>query len=1096
MALNEYQGYALSTLLLWVFNRRDDNSSSTQKSDLLNQNNTTKLGSSIPVIIGRGIIKEPVVSYFGDFEAVPYTEESGAHATFDGMGLVLVLILTYISTQITGHTYPGQPVTTTGGAGATSGVGTCKDDVTGPLLWALGTWLLNWLINAHQLRTTFQKGFKYYLGWQSILCWTSPQIGIKNIWMNVYDTNLETSTQQAIWSNGSANIKDNPAGIIAKIDKPDLFGGVDEGGGFVGDIRIYFGGNGNSHDSWMVSQMSLDTVQEEVRGLTPLYRQFMTCVIPKAYIGKQSSIPAIWYEIINYPDELGKTYANTLQLDYNNSIAEINKKISYLNSIEHRNSTQESNLASLHEDLTYLTNHGVWTLGKLGEDSNPAEAIYYIITNDFWGCNDDFSEVDINSLLKLGETCERENLGVSINLSSSQTAGDAISRILSHINGVKYDDPSTGKLTFKLIRNDFDEDNLITLTPDNCISAEFTRLDWSETVAKLNVSFTDAANRYETSTVPKSDLANLKITHNMAEKDIDGSYFTTAENAKYLAQIESLSQGYPLASIKLEVNRTAYKLTMGDAFKVSWPSYGITKMIVRVINIDYGGYEDSDTIKIEAIEDVFSFDKTIFEFSNGAQWENTAHPPEDIIYHRFFEAPFELSASLDTYIWAVATNPSVYTVYWDIWRKLSDDFYITVKSSLWTPTGRLVFGMEEDYASNDTLQIKELGSIPLIDSLILTINTDTEIYNNLTGRNIAMIDNELISYNTITKLPNGDYSVIGIIRGIYDTIPEIHTTESIIYFMVNTQNVTSDKKLIGEGNVSSESLSITSESIDKAQDFDISNIYNITTTRRAEQPSLISNLQMAIDIGNDASFYYNISSTVGGNILFKYNQRDKFKVSSVISQTDIEYRGQKIVADSSSENHCIVTIGSLTKEYIFHNNANNMFNITWSTICKDFSNIHDITVLNFSIKTFDNNKNIYSHFGYNKSLTLTVPVLIGIIEEKNLNTFADSVVSTNFVTIESSLFTIQRTVLYNMYPIIMIKSSTGIIMNQNGEYCSAFPYVYRIVGIDNNNHAILNKEIISEGYILKSYFNSSTNNHALYYKLDNINNFYAISIDD
>ena len=75
-------------------------------------------------------------------------------------------------------------------------------------------WLLMQLINKHLLRTTIQKGFKYYLGWQHILCWTGDNIGIKRLWMNVYDSEVEDSTEKGVW--GSDNIswkKDNPKDI-------------------------------------------------------------------------------------------------------------------------------------------------------------------------------------------------------------------------------------------------------------------------------------------------------------------------------------------------------------------------------------------------------------------------------------------------------------------------------------------------------------------------------------------------------------------------------------------------------------------------------------------------------------------------------------------------------------------------------------------------------------------------------------------------------------------------------------------------------------------------------------------------------------------
>ena len=61
--------------------------------------------------------------------------------------------------------------------------------------------------------------------------------------MNVYDDKIEESTETGVWDNGNhvAWKADNPTGIVAHIDNEDMFGGPDEGGGFVGDIRLYFG---------------------------------------------------------------------------------------------------------------------------------------------------------------------------------------------------------------------------------------------------------------------------------------------------------------------------------------------------------------------------------------------------------------------------------------------------------------------------------------------------------------------------------------------------------------------------------------------------------------------------------------------------------------------------------------------------------------------------------------------------------------------------------------------------------------------------------------------------------------------------------------
>jgi len=61
--------------------------------------------------------------------------------------------------------------------------------------------------------------------------------------MNVYDSKVEDSTEQGVWDNNNkiAWEQENMQGLAAYIDQPEMFGGVDEGGGFTGEVRYYFG---------------------------------------------------------------------------------------------------------------------------------------------------------------------------------------------------------------------------------------------------------------------------------------------------------------------------------------------------------------------------------------------------------------------------------------------------------------------------------------------------------------------------------------------------------------------------------------------------------------------------------------------------------------------------------------------------------------------------------------------------------------------------------------------------------------------------------------------------------------------------------------
>ena len=77
--------------------------------------------------------------------------------------------------------------------------------------------------------------------------------------MNVYDSNIEASTEQGVWDNNGhiAWERDNINGITVNIDDKDMFGGYDEGGGFTGQVRFYFGNRQQPKDLWMIRSMKM-----------------------------------------------------------------------------------------------------------------------------------------------------------------------------------------------------------------------------------------------------------------------------------------------------------------------------------------------------------------------------------------------------------------------------------------------------------------------------------------------------------------------------------------------------------------------------------------------------------------------------------------------------------------------------------------------------------------------------------------------------------------------------------------------------------------------------------------------------------------------
>ena len=67
-------GWGITTSLLSLFNKSSNVTSESEPNDLSVTSSETKLGSPIPVVLGRALVKSPIVSYFGDFSARAYTE--------------------------------------------------------------------------------------------------------------------------------------------------------------------------------------------------------------------------------------------------------------------------------------------------------------------------------------------------------------------------------------------------------------------------------------------------------------------------------------------------------------------------------------------------------------------------------------------------------------------------------------------------------------------------------------------------------------------------------------------------------------------------------------------------------------------------------------------------------------------------------------------------------------------------------------------------------------------------------------------------------------------------------------------------------------
>lgn len=917
MALNPYVGWGLSTLALYFLNRgnrgKDEQADSKPEELSISE---TKMGTPIPVIMGRTLIKSPLTIYYGDFRAEPYTETYSAHAQFSAWPIILMTLLEWLIKPTTGSTVTPHTHAWSGGNSGGPVGGTTENNIPDPILnkekegpnylLALATWLLSWLINGRNLKTTMQKGFKYYLGYQQLVCWSNQGMRLRTVYLG----------QNKVWEGDEAreNYLDKP--LVIKVNDENLFGGPDEGGGFVGELHVYFGGENQMPDPWMQQQMQAESVQPELRGLTPAYRSFVSIVVPTAYVGKSATIPETWLEMEFLPNRLG--------------------------------------------------------LGGIGDDTNPAEALYEIHMNDDWGVGESQNSIDVDGLKKIGETLKKEELGVTVSITNKSPARQTIDAICEHVNAVRYQDPQTGKLTYRLIRDDYDPEKVVLLNEKNCSHVSYNRLDWQETINEICITYTDRKAQYEQSSISDNDPAVIEINRGSKEpKSYDYTYFTNAENALWAAKRESAQQGYPLATCTIEGNRTLYAVRTGDVVRLDWPPYGLKGLMLRITDVDLGDFVDG-VIKLEAIEDVFGLGKTEYGFSGSTEWQEEKKFPTGVQDYRFMELPYELMPDKDTYVYAMAAKPDADTEKWTIWRgNETMPLNSTNSTTQWTPAGKLIYDYPEfgEPIDMNGFEIIELHGLDKLDSSTLA-NGYPDIEAARKGGKILVMGNEVMAWSSITKLPSGHWRVSGVIRGIFDTVPVKHGNGERVYFLDTGcyANVTTGGPVCKAGNAVTEQYNITTATAYSKEELNPKKTVSLTTVRRSELPSVPGNIKMKCFNSNESV----TMDSVIGDLGVTWIHRNKLQSFGIVAQNDEinYYTNQPFELPEGVSYRIQVFVGGIFVAQYATSEA--VWTYTWAQRCKDSSSFdHKTRIEIYAVKD-----DLDSYQAQKREFQWEMPVLI------------------------------------------------------------------------------------------------------------------------
>jgi len=415
-------------------------------------------------------------------------------------------------------------------------------------------------------------GFTYYLGLQMGLI-RGQTAGIKRIWIG----------DDVVWDYVIDNGSVLGSGAIT-VDRDDIFGGRDEGGGFQGTIRLFDGNSAQAQSAYLLGTgLTSPEPTDRITNL-PAYRGYSYVTISNIESTVNTGFGGVF--VVTTPAEVSGA-----NIGENNTLRNMKFEIQTFDTVAN---------GGLGDALLLGNDHHF-----IGEDLNPIVLAYEAFTNTDWGRGLSPSDINLANFQAAAETIWAEGLGFSIIIDQVQKVSKLIDTIEQHIDGYIGPNPITGQLEVNLARQDYTLASEFQADATNIISVnKFARSEGNQTFNELRVQYTDRQKQYKDGYAPAQDLANLIIQGRPRSRTSRYPGVHEADVANKIVWRDLRGMARSLASTTVEINRTAWQLRPGDVFSFTDAEVGVTNMAMRITAIRQGDPVNASLL-IDAVEDIF-----------------------------------------------------------------------------------------------------------------------------------------------------------------------------------------------------------------------------------------------------------------------------------------------------------------------------------------------------------------------------------------------------------------------------------------------------------------------------------------------------------
>ncbi|MFW6002299.1 MAG: hypothetical protein ACOCQD_03080 [archaeon] len=412
-------------------------------------------------------------------------------------------------------------------------------------------------------------------------------------------------------------------------------------------------------------------------------------------------------------------------------------------------------------------------------DMNPAHIIRECLTNDIWGMGYSTSEIDKNSFSTAAETLHEENFGLSFIWDRSDSLENVIIDVLKHIDGILYVDIRTGLFNLKLMREDYDVDNLSTIGPDQIIEMKsFDRRLKNELRNTVTINFFDSIINKD-SAITLHNYGLINVHGGIVGEDLNFKYISNPRLAGRVGARELKKAGSELFSGQMVCDRSCSHYTIGDVVKLSYLDYGIEEIVIRIMQIQYG-ILSSNKVVINFVQDVVGLEEaTIADsersrpISEGTKQKSSAPKRPD--HSKLHEIPYyEMQKYLqdNNLGWNEIDEMGGFINYAVAKKQESSDKYALYSFV----GGEEGFGFD-GYKKYTPTAVLAYSIIKSEKPMIIELE-DCNLLEKVKIGTYAVIDDEIVSVEEIIN-----DNCVGVVRGILDTVPASHEKGARIWFI-------------------------------------------------------------------------------------------------------------------------------------------------------------------------------------------------------------------------------------------------------------------------------------------------------------------------